>query len=370
VRLTRWLAGITAAALALGIAACGSSDNSSTSSSGSSSSSGVSGSITGAGSTLAAPIYQQWGSNLKGKGITLNFQPVGSGAGVTAWEQGTADFAGSDPALGDDEIAAASKKGGAPVHIPTVFGGITVSYNVSGVKEGLKLDGKTVADIYLGKVKKWNDPEIAGQNSGTSLPDKNITVVHRSDSSGTTKGFTQFLADYSPEWKSGPGVDKTIKWPTGTGAKGNNGVAAAVKQSDGAIGYVEQAYALQNNFTFAAVKNKDGKYVMPTLESTSAAGDSLTLPDDLRFTAINAPGANTYPVVSQTFIIVHTDLCAGGMSADKAKVFKAFIDYGLSSDGQNAAKELSYAPLPTQLLDKAKAQVTKLKCNGSALTGA
>jgi phosphate transport system substrate-binding protein len=330
----------------------------------------VSGSITGAGSTLAAPIYQQWGSNLKGQGITLNFQPVGSGAGVTAWEQGTADFAGSDPALGDDEIAAASKKGGDPVHIPTVFGGITVSYNVSGVKEGLKLDGKTVADIYLGKVKKWNDPEITGQNSGVSLPDKNITVVHRSDSSGTTKGFTQFMADYSPEWKSGPGVDKTIKWPTGTGAKGNNGVAAAVKQSDGAIGYVEQAYALQNNFTFAAVKNKDGKYVMPTLESTSAAGDSLTLPDDLRFTAINAPGANTYPIVSQTFIIVHTDLCQGGMSDQKAKVFKAFIDYGLSSDGQNAAKELSYAPLPTQLLDKAKAQVTKLQCNGSALAGA
>jgi phosphate transport system substrate-binding protein len=367
VRSTRWLAISSAAALALGIAACGSSDNSSTSSSGSSSSSGVSGSITGAGSTLAAPIYQQWGSDLKGKGITLNFQPVGSGAGVTAWEQGTADFAGSDPALGDDELAAASKKGGDPVHIPTVFGGITVSYNVSGLKAGLKLDGKTVADIYLGKVKKWNDPEIAGQNSGTTLPDKAITVVHRSDSSGTTKGFTQFMADYSPEWKSGPGVDKTIKWPTGTGAKGNNGVAAAVKQGDGSIGYVEQAYALQNNFTFAAVKNKDGKYVSPTLESTSAAGDSLTLPDDLRFTAINAPGANTYPIVSQTFVIVHTDLCQGGMSEQKAKVFKAFIDYGLSGDGQNAAKELSYAPLPTQLLDKAKAQVGKLQCNGSPL---
>src|SRR5262249_20875674 len=149
VRSTRWVAGIAATALALGIAACGSSDNSSTGTNGgSSSSSKVSGSITGAGSTLAAPIYQQWGAKPKGQGITLNFQPVGSGAGVTAWEQGTADFAGSDPALGDDEIAAASKKGGAPIHIPTVFGGITVSYNVSGVKEGLKLDGKTVADIY------------------------------------------------------------------------------------------------------------------------------------------------------------------------------------------------------------------------------
>jgi phosphate transport system substrate-binding protein len=371
VRSNRWLAGSAAALLALGIAACGSSDNSSTSSSSSASSGGgASGSITGAGSTLAAPIYQQWGSNLKGQGITLNFQPVGSGAGVTSWEQGTADFAGSDPSLGDDEIAAASKKGGAPVHIPTVFGGITVSYNLSGVKSGLKLDGATIANIYLNKIKKWNDPAIAKLNSGTQLPDKNITVVHRSDSSGTTKGFTQFLADYSPEWKSGPGVDKTIKWPTGTGAKGNNGVAAAVKQSDGSIGYVEQAYALQNNFTFAAVKNKAGNFIQPTLESTSAAGDGLDIPADLRFTAIDAPGDNAYPIVSQTFVIVHTDLCAGGMSEQKAKVFKAFIDYGLSDDGQNAAKELSYAPLPADLLSKAKEQVTKLQCNGKPVGGA
>jgi phosphate transport system substrate-binding protein len=369
VRSNKWFAASAAAVLALGMAACGSSNSDNTSSSSSSSGSAkVSGTISGAGSTLAAPIYSQWGSNLKGQGITVNFQPVGSGAGVTAWEQGTADFAGSDPALGDDEIAAASAKGGAPIHVPTVFGGITISYNLSGVKTGLKLDGKTIADIYLKKVTKWNDPEIAGLNAGTTLPNKPITVVHRSDSSGTTKGFTQFLADYSPEWKSGPGVDKTIKWPTGTGAKGNNGVAAAVKQGDGSIGYVEQAYALQNNFTFAAVKNKSGQFVSPTLESTSAAGDGLTLPADLRFTAIDAPGPTAYPIVSQTFVIAHTDLCAGGMSADKAKVFKAFINYGLSADGQNAAKQLSYAPLPADLLAKAKAQVAKFTCNGSPVS--
>jgi phosphate transport system substrate-binding protein len=373
VRSNKWLAASAAALLALGIAACGSSnnDNSSSSSSSSGSSSGgkVSGTITGAGSTLAAPIYQQWGSNLKGQGITVNFQPVGSGAGVTAWEQGTADFAGSDPSLGDDEIAGASKKGGAPIHIPTVFGGITISYNLPGVKSGLKLDGKTIADIFLKKVTKWNDPEIAGLNPGTKLPATNITVIHRSDSSGTTKGFTSFLADYSPEWKSGPGVDKTIKWPTGTGAKGNNGVAAAVKQTQGSVGYVEQAYALQNNFTFAAVKNKSGKFILPTLQSTSAAGTGLTLPADLRFTAIDAPGADAYPIVSQTFVIVHTDVCQGGMSPQKAQVFKAFIDYGLSNDGQDAAKELSYAPLPADLLNKAKAQVAKLTCSGKAIAG-
>src|SRR5439155_3872879 len=166
---------------------------------------------------------------------------------------------------------------------------------------------------------KWNDPEIAGQNAGTSLPDKPITVIHRSDSSGTTKGFTQFLANYSPEWKSGPAVDKDIKWPTGTGAKGNDGVAAAVKQTDGAIGYVEQAYALQNGFTFADVKNKSGKYVAPTLASTSAAGDGIKIPADLSISVIDSPNPASYPISSQTFVIVNKDLCKGGLSSSKAK---------------------------------------------------
>jgi phosphate transport system substrate-binding protein len=366
VRSMKWFAVTAAGALALGLAACGGGSNSNSGSTGSSSSGGSGGSITGAGSTLAAPIYEQWGANLKSQGITLNFQPVGSGAGVTAWEQGTADFAGSDPSLKDDEIPAAEKKGGQPIHVPTVFGAITISYNLSGVKSGLKLDGKTVADIYLGKVKNWNDREIAGQNPGVKLPSSAITVVHRSDSSGTTKGFTQFLADYSPQWKNGPGVDKTIKWPTGTGAKGNNGVAAAVKQQQGSIGYVESAYALQNNFTFASVKNKTGQYVVPTLSSTSAAGEGITLPPDLRFSAIDSPNAKAYPIVSQTFVIVHKDLCQGGLSAGKAKTVKAFLDYGLGA-GQSVAKQLSYAPLPSALLSKAKAQVQKLTCDGKAI---
>jgi phosphate transport system substrate-binding protein len=370
VRHGKWLALVAIGALALGVSACGSSNKSSSTSTGSgssgSTSSGAAGTISGAGSTLAAPVYEQWGANLKGQGITLNFQPIGSGAGITAWEQGTADFAASDPALKDSELPAAQKKG-TPIHIPTVFGGITVSYNLSGVKSGLKLDGKTVADIYLGKVKKWNDPEIKALNPGVNLPGTSITVVHRSDSSGTTKGFTQFLADYSPAWKSGPGVDKTINWPTGVGAKGNNGVAAAVKQTQGAIGYVEQAYALQNNFTFAAVKNKSGKFVEPTLASTSAAGQGLSLPADLRFTSIDSPSPTAYPIVSQTFVVVNQDLCKGGMSAQKAKTFKAFMDYGLGA-GQGVAKQLSYAPLPADLLAKAKAQVAKLTCDGKPVS--
>jgi phosphate transport system substrate-binding protein len=368
----QWLAVAAVGALALGATACGSSSGndatsspSASSSSGSASSGGsAGGTLNGAGSTLAQPIYQQWGSELKKQNITLNYQGVGSGAGVASFAAGTADFAASDPALTPEDLATIKKS--PPLQIPTVFGAITVSYNLSGVKKGLKLDGKTIADIYLGKVKNWNDPEIAGQNSGLSLPSTNITVVHRSDSSGTTKGFTTFLSSYSPEWKSSVGADKDVKWPTGTGAKGNPGVAAAVKQTAGAIGYVEEAYALQNNFTTADVKNESGNYIEPTLESTTAAGEGITVPADLGISAIDAPGAQAYPIVSQTFIDVHNDLCAGGMSKANAEAFKTFIDYGLG-DGQNVAKQLFYAPLPDALLAKAKEQAGKLQCNGSPL---
>jgi phosphate transport system substrate-binding protein len=356
---------VAAAVLALAVAACGSSNKSSSSPSTSSSGgSSAGGTINGAGSTLAQPIYQQWGSQLKSQNITLNYQGVGSGAGVASFAAGTADFAASDPPLTPADKKTIKKS--PPVQIPTVFGAITVSYNVSGLSKGVKLDGKTIADIYLGKVKKWNDPEIASQNSGMSLPSSNITVVHRSDSSGTTKGFTTFLSNYSPEWKSKVGADKDVKWPTGTGAKGNAGVAAAVKQAPGSIGYVEEAYALQNNFTFANVKNKSGKYIEPTLASTTAAGDGITVPPDLGFTTIDSPNPGAYPLVSQTFIDVHQDLCVGGMTKPNAQALKTFINYGLG-EGQNVAKQLFYAPLPPALLAKAKEQVTKLQCNGAAL---
>ena len=363
----QWLAvGAVAGTLAVGVTACGSSSSSDTGNNAASGATGgnASGTVNGAGSTLAQPIYQQWGSDLKSKGITVNYQGVGSGAGVASFAAGTADFAASDPALTPDDLKTIKKS--PPIQIPTVFGAITVAYNVSGVDKGLKLDGKTVADIFLGKVKKWNDPEIAGQNSGVKLPDSNITVVHRSDESGTTKGFTGFLSAYSPEWKSKVGSDKTVKWPTGTGAKGNDGVAAAVTQTDGSMGYVEEAYALQNNFTTADVKNKSGKYIEPNLDTTSAAGEGIKVPADLGFTAIDSPNPDAYPIVSQTFIDGHQDVCKGGMSQGNAQALKAFLDYGLGQ-GQEVAKKLFYAPLPAPLLSKAKAQVGKLTCNGSPL---
>src|SRR3954451_5768984 len=355
-----------AAIAAAGLAACGSSSND-TSTADTGGVNAPSGTINGAGSTLAAPIYQQWGSNLKGQGITLNYAAVGSGAGVAQWTAGTADFGASDPSLAPEDKKAAAKKGD-PVQIPTVLGAITVSYNLSGVAKGMKLDGKTIADIFQGKVKTWNDPEIKALNSGLNLPSKPIQVVHRSDESGTTKGFTTFLSAYSPEWKSSVGADKTVKWPTGTGAKGNAGVAAAVKQSDGAVGYVEQAYALQNNFTYADVKNKSGKFVEPTRDSTSAPADGVSVPADLGYTAIDSPNPNAYPIASQTFVDVFKDMCKAGLQKGAAERIVAFLNYGLSG-GQDVAKQLSYAPLPSGLQSKAQAAVKSLECNGSPISG-
>ncbi len=362
---------VAVAALAsLGLVACGSSNSSSATSgasgSGSSSpSSGGSATIDGAGSTFAAPIYEQFSSNLKSQGLTLNYNAVGSGAGVTQLQAGTIDFAGSDPAMKDAEIKAAK---GPVVHFPLAFGSITVSYNLPGVKSGLKLDGKTIADIYLGKVKAWNDPEIASLNPGTKLPSTAITPVYRSDSSGTTSEFTEFLADYSPSWASQVGSGKAVKFPTGTGGKGNAGVAAAVKQTTGGIGYVEQAYALQNGFTFAEVKNASGAFVPPTLGSTSAAGTGIKLPADLRFSAINSKNAAAYPIAGQTFIIVYQDMCKAGLSKSVAEGVKKFLTYALGSDGQSTVQKLYYAALPSAIDQAATAKLTTLTCNGAPLS--
>ncbi len=365
---------LTAVALAacasLVLAACGSSKKSTTSSSGGSGGSTTSGSggsatITGAGSTFAAPIYQQWGSTLKGQGLTVNYNPVGSGAGIAQLQSGTVDFAGSDPAMKPAEVKAAK---GPVAQFPIAFGGITVSYNLSGVKTGLKLDGTTLADIFLGKIKTWNDAAIKALNPGISLPSTSITVVHRSDASGTTKGFATYLSAYSPVWTAAAGKpDKTVKWPTGTGASGNSGVAAAIKQTSGAIGYVEQAYALQNGFTFAAVKNSSGKYVEPSLAAASAAAEGITVPPDLAISTINSPNSAAYPITSQTFVIVYKDMCKAGVSQSAAKGVKQFLTYAVG-DGQSVAKQLDYAPLPSSLLSKVKAQVGTLTCNGSPLS--
>jgi phosphate transport system substrate-binding protein len=365
VRYTPRLSAVAAAGLAAAaLGACGSSSGSSGSGGGSGSST-----VNGAGSTFAAPIYQQFGSTLKKQGVTVNYNPVGSGDGVAELTAGTVDFAGSDPPMEDSEVAAAQKKSGQqPVHIPVGLGAITASYNLPGVKTGLKLDGPTLAEIFLGKITKWNDPAIARLNAGLKLPTTNITVVHRSDESGTTKGFTGFLSAVSPSWKGQVGADKTVKWPTGTGAKGNDGVAAAVKQTEGAIGYVEQAYALQNHFTFASVKNKAGQYVAPTLSSTTAAAVGLSVPSDLRFAIDNPANPKAYPITSQTFLIVDKDVCQGGASKSTATGIKKMVDYTLGA-GQSVLGQLQYAKLPAPVLAKAKTAAASLQCNGSPIKG-
>jgi phosphate transport system substrate-binding protein len=376
VRSRQWLAIAATGALALGVSACGSSNNDSGSTAGgggsstnaSSSSSSGSSTINGAGSTFAAPIYQQWGSDLRGQGTTVNYQPVGSGAGVAQLTSGTVDFAGSDPPMTDDEERAAAARGDV-VHFPMALGAITASYNVSGLRSGLRLDGPTLADIFLGRITKWNDPAIAALNAGVSLPSDNITIIHRSDDSGTTRGFTSFLASASPEWRSRVGADKTVKWPVGTGARGNDGVAAAVKQTAGSIGYVEQAYALQNNFTFASVRNAAGRYVAPTLDSTSAAANGIAVPADLRLTVGGSRDPGAYPIVSQTFVITYRDLCRAGVKDAAARGVVKFLQYGLGSTGQGALRQLSYAPMPSAINQRAVAEIATLQCNGSAIAG-
>ncbi len=368
-------------AAALAIAACGSSNSSSSSSSsggastGSSSASGTSSAakvspatLNGAGSTLAQPIYQQWGSNLKSQGLTINYNGVGSGAGIADLQTATVDFAGSDPALKAEDTKGMK---GPALQYPVAFGAITVSYNLPGIKSGLKLDGPTLANIFSGKIKTWNDPAIKALNSGMSLPSTAITVVHRSDSSGTTNGFTTYLSDVSPTWKSSIGAGKDVKWPTGTGAAKNSGVAAAVKQTQGAVGYVEQAYAIENGFTYAAIKN-GSSYVLPTIENTSAAANGITVPADLGISTINSSAPGAYPIVSQTFLVTYKDPCKDGKeSAATAKGLKSFLTYAFGAGQQtlgSGGNKLPYAPLPSSLVAKNNAQLQTMTCNGAPIS--
>ena len=261
---------------------------------------------------------------------------------------------------------------GPALQYPVAFGAITVSYNLSGIKSGLKLDGPTLADIFSGKIKTWNDPAIKSLNPGMSLPSTAITVVHRSDSSGTTNGFTTYLSDVSPTWKSSIGAGKDVKWPTGTGAAKNSGVAAAVKQTQGAVGYVEQAYAIENGFTYASVKNSSGKYIQPTIENTSAAANGIQVPADLGISTINSSSADAYPIVSQTFLVTYKDPCKDGKASESvAKGLKSFLAYAFGAGQQtlgSGGNKLPYAPLPASLAAKNNTQLQTMTCNGSPIS--
>jgi phosphate transport system substrate-binding protein len=308
--------------------------------------------LNGAGATFPAPLYSKWFNDYAAKtGVKINYQPLGSGAGVKQFIEGTVDFGASDAPMSDEEIA---KLKGPAFHIPTVLGAVVITYNLPEATKPLNLTGTIVADIYLGKITKWNAPEIATVNKGVSLPNKDILVVHRSDGSGTTYIFTDYLSAVSPAWSSGPGKAKDVQWPVGLGGKGNDGVAGQVKQLPGSIGYIELAYARQNKLPYAALKNSSGKFIMPSIESITeaAAATAAKLPanTDFRVSIVNAAAAEAYPIASFTYLLV----AETQSDATKGKKLIDFIRWAIH-DGEKDAAALDYGPLPKNvvtMLDK------------------
>jgi phosphate transport system substrate-binding protein len=302
--------------------------------------------LTGAGATFPYPIYSKWFSDYaKSTGVKINYQSIGSGGGIRQLSEQTVDFGASDGPMSDQELSNA--KGGAVLHFPTVMGAVVMIYNVPGVNRPLNLSGDVIADIYSGKITKWNDARIVAQNRGVTLPNSDVLVVHRSDGSGTTYIFTDYLTSVSPSWASSLGKGKEVKWPVGLGGKGNEGVAGQVKQTPGSIGYVELAYAKQNSLPYAAVRNVAGQYISPSIASITAAAASMKLPKntDYRVSIVNAPGKDSYPISSMTWILVYQN------QTDRVKGAKLvnFLRWAYK-DGEKAAASLDYAPLPAPMV--------------------
>lgn len=318
----------------------------------------LSGSLNGAGATFPQPLYLEWigAFTAENEGVKINYQGIGSGGGIQQFTQMTVDFGASDAPMKDEEVAAAEQASGAKVlHIPTVFGAVVIAYNVEGLKE-LKLDQDTLAAIFLGKITKWSDPKIAALNPGATLPDEPIQVAHRSDASGTTSIFTGYLSQISEEWKTAVGKGKEVKWPVGIGGQGNDGVAAVILQQPGTLGYVELSYALESGLPVAALKNKAGKFITPSLESTSAAAVGVEFPEDLRFSVSDSPGTDAYPIVGATWILAYDKM----KDPAKAAVLRAFLTWALEN-GTQIAKELNYAPLPDELKAMAMQKVNSIQ---------
>jgi phosphate transport system substrate-binding protein len=324
--------------------------------------------LTGSGSSFVDPVMQTWIKAYKGlaANVEINYQSVGSGQGRKDFFGAVTDFGASDKFASNNELKAATDPTTGTLkvdvlHIPVVLGAVVATYNLPGVDK-LQFSGETLADIFLGKITSWNDPKIAADNPGVTLPDTEITVAHRSDGSGTTSIFTNYLSSVSPEWKSKVGAGDTVQWPVGQGGEKNPGVAAIVQQTEGAIGYVELIYAASNKLPEPAIKNAAGKYVVPSLESVSAAADGFlaNTPDDLRVNIVNPPsGDNAYPISGYTWVLVTKD------QKDEAKT-QALTDflYYVLSQGSDAAKGLNYAPLPDSIREKAIAKLTQITVNG------
>jgi len=310
--------------------------------------------INGAGATFPYPIYSKWFDEYAriDPSVRFNYQSIGSGGGQKQILAQTVDFGASDGPMSDENLA---KAPGKLLHIPTVAGAVVITYNLPG-SPTLKVDGETIADIFHGKIKKWNDPKIAALNSGTSLPDQEIVVVHRSDGSGTTYIFTDYLSKVSSEWKSKVGNNTSVNWPTGLGGKGNEGVAGQVKQTPGSLGYVELIYAIQNKMPYATVKNSAGEFVKPTLDSVTAALTTANIPDDFRFSMTNAPGKDAYPIAGATWLLVYEQQT----DAAKGKKLVEFLKWA-DTKGEQMARDLDYAPLPDNLRDRVLKRVNEIK---------
>jgi len=310
--------------------------------------------INGAGATFPYPIYSKWFDEYAkvDPSVRFNYQSIGSGGGQKQILAQTVDFGASDGPMSDDNLA---KAPGKLLHIPTVAGADVVAYNLSG-NPALKFDADTIAGIFLGQIKKWNDSKITALNPGVTLPDQEIVVVHRSDGSGTTYIWTDYLSKISPEWKTKVGTNTSVNWPTGIGGKGNEGVAGQVRQTPGALGYVELIYAVQNKMPYAEIKNAAGEFVKPTLESVTAALATAEIPDDFRFSMTNAPGKGAYPIAGATWLLVYQQQ----KDAAKGKKLVEFLKWSLT-DGEKMAKDLQYAPLPESVQQRVLKRIGEIK---------
>ena len=312
--------------------------------------------LNGAGATFPYPMYSKWFNeyHTQHPEIEINYQSIGSGGGIRQVTAGTVDFGASDGPMTDEQLAAAKSK---ILHLPTVLGSVVPAYNIPGFKGELKFTPDVIAGIYLGKITSWNDPAIAKANPEAKLPNQGIIVVHRSDGSGTTYVWTDYLSKISPEWNTSVGKGTSVKWPTGLGAKGNEGVAGMIRQMDGAFGYVELIYAVQNNISYGTVKNASGNFVKANLDSTTAAAASMkAMPADFRVSITNAPGKDSYPIASFTWLLVPVEWKDKG----KEKVFVDFLNWMLEK-GQSMTAELNYAPLPDSVKQKEREAIKTIK---------
>jgi phosphate transport system substrate-binding protein len=317
--------------------------------------------LQGSGVTFPNPLYQAWISVYKNvvPGVTISYQAVGSGQGQRDFIRYLTDFGGTDSALPADRIAAEAPDA---LHVPMVIGAVVPTYNLPGLPAGtvLRFSPETLSGIYLGEITRWNDPRIAADNPGVALPDLPITVVYRSDSSGTTSIWTDYLSKVSETWRTRVGAGTTVRWPAGIGAPGNAGVAGTVVRTEGAIGYVEQAFAIGNRLPVPAVKNAAGNYVLPTPETVSAAAAGVTIPEDLRFSITNPQGANSYPIAGLTWILIRSQTYT---DVPKAQALTDFL-YWCLTEGQGAAIRLGYVQLPTEVRLRAMAQLNKVRVRG------